>query len=366
MPSVLSDNDKEIVKRTVPKGANKIHAVAVARLYIAYPNKQRWVYTGLQGAAVLANDLSIIPPKQPSLAELGQVSPSRERASSLDTVDPSWRGLLGELLAMGITEDQIEENSDFIKDYIEQRKASGEPIGGASVPSSDDTGNDRRSRAPPPPPPGAPPGRLESISPQNTGGTVSSRRGPAPAPPPSRRSRADVTNSVSSYPDSPSRSPERTPSPPRPSYQFRAPPPLADAGKFANVPAPSLPKRPRATSNVANPVWRPTPLSRREKIISSTSPTTTTKPCSSHSTAESSGVRSRPRYTSFHYRTSTPSAKNPVCATTIIWTTSSTFTATAHDAVYTRSTSTSKCSKASAGSSSFFWATSTSTSTLVW
>ncbi len=57
MPSVLSDNDKEVVKRTVPKGANKIHAVAVARLYIAYPNKQRWINTGLQGAAVLANDL---------------------------------------------------------------------------------------------------------------------------------------------------------------------------------------------------------------------------------------------------------------------------------------------------------------------
>ena len=57
MPSILSDADKETVKRTVPKPANKIHAVAVAQLYIAYPNKQKWVYTGLQGAAVLANDL---------------------------------------------------------------------------------------------------------------------------------------------------------------------------------------------------------------------------------------------------------------------------------------------------------------------
>ena len=57
MPSVLSEHDKEIVKRTIPKPANKIHAKAVARLYVAYPNKQRWVYTGLQGAAVLADDL---------------------------------------------------------------------------------------------------------------------------------------------------------------------------------------------------------------------------------------------------------------------------------------------------------------------
>ena len=57
MPSILSDEDKETVKRQVPKASNKIQAVAVARLYVAYPNRQRWTYTGLQGAAVLANDL---------------------------------------------------------------------------------------------------------------------------------------------------------------------------------------------------------------------------------------------------------------------------------------------------------------------
>ena len=57
MPSILSDEDKQTVKRTVPKASNKIHAVAVAKLYVAYPDRHRWTYTGLQGAAVLANDL---------------------------------------------------------------------------------------------------------------------------------------------------------------------------------------------------------------------------------------------------------------------------------------------------------------------
>ncbi|KAH8597825.1 hypothetical protein B0O99DRAFT_507493 [Bisporella sp. PMI_857] len=57
MPSILSDEDKETVKRQVPKASNKIQAVAVARLYVAYPNRSRWIYTGLQGAIVLANDL---------------------------------------------------------------------------------------------------------------------------------------------------------------------------------------------------------------------------------------------------------------------------------------------------------------------
>ncbi|KAI1339305.1 hypothetical protein F5Y15DRAFT_85012 [Xylariaceae sp. FL0016] len=57
MPSILSEEDKETVKRVVPKQSNKIQAVAVARLYVAYPNKSKWTYTGLQGAIVLANDL---------------------------------------------------------------------------------------------------------------------------------------------------------------------------------------------------------------------------------------------------------------------------------------------------------------------
>lgn len=57
MPSILSEDDKQTVKRMVPKPSNKIHAVAVAKLYVAYPNRARWTYTGLQGAAVLANDL---------------------------------------------------------------------------------------------------------------------------------------------------------------------------------------------------------------------------------------------------------------------------------------------------------------------
>lgn len=57
MPSILNDDDKATVKRFVPKQSNKIQAVAVAKLYVAYPNRSKWTYTGLQGAIVLANDL---------------------------------------------------------------------------------------------------------------------------------------------------------------------------------------------------------------------------------------------------------------------------------------------------------------------
>ncbi|KAL8773515.1 MAG: hypothetical protein Q9209_001619 [Squamulea sp. 1 TL-2023] len=382
MPSVLSENDKETVKRTVPKSANKIQAVAVARLYIAFPNRQRWIYTGLQGAAVLANDLvgntfwikmvdvsgsnhgviwdqeiydpfyynqdrtffhsfeledclgglsfvdekeakqfkkkmdereknaskstkatpfqglgpqpsapsyingkshsrfgglsgllhgqrsssaphvtqplppppSIPPPRD--LSALARGSPQAQQHHPLDDVDPSWRSILGELLEMGITEDQIEENSDFIKEYLEQKKAA-ESADGVNDRSSDGVNDDRRGKAPPPPPPAPPPGRMKSLSPQHTGGTVASKRGPPPAPPPSRRSRPDSQRLSSHQIESPPESPQRTPSPPRP--RFRAPPPIADAGKFAHTSAPSLPTRPRASSNVANPGPPPPP-----------------------------------------------------------------------------------------------------------
>jgi len=57
MPSLVDGVDRQTVKRTVPKSSNKIHAVAITKLYVAHPDKHLWTYTGLQGAAVLADDL---------------------------------------------------------------------------------------------------------------------------------------------------------------------------------------------------------------------------------------------------------------------------------------------------------------------
>lgn len=202
-----------------------------------------------------------LPPREP--ASLAPPSPEHSIGSSLDNVDPSWRGILGELLEMGITEDQIEENSDFIKEYIEQKKSGNASIGdsgGVSSTPFNESASDRRPKAPPPPPPpppSAPPGRMKSISPQHTGNTLSTKRGPPPAPPPSRRSH----NASISVPqqNSPAESPERTPSPPRPVLKFKAPPPIADAGKYAQSNAPALPTRQRATSNLNNPGPPPPP-----------------------------------------------------------------------------------------------------------
>lgn len=54
---LLNSQDKEIIKRALPKNSNKIIDVTIARLYIAYPDKTQWQYTGLSGAITLVDDL---------------------------------------------------------------------------------------------------------------------------------------------------------------------------------------------------------------------------------------------------------------------------------------------------------------------
>ncbi|KAF4630937.1 hypothetical protein G7Y89_g7208 [Cudoniella acicularis] len=342
MPSILSDDDKETVKRHVPKQSNKIQAVAVARLYVAYPNRQRWTYTGLQGAVVLANDLvgntywlklvdvspanrgviwdqeiydtwsynqdrtffhtfeteeclaglSFVdekeaktflkkmqdreknaskatrsnpfggpgqhtggghrhgllggffgghrhssaptvqptPPDSPSYVlplapnnrdSGGSFTGGKSQFAALDAIDPNWRETWGDdLKQMGITDDLIRDNQDFIADYIREQQAA-QAISPNGI-------ENQRVKAPPPPPPPAAPSRTQSESPHNT--SAGRGRGAPPAPPPARRSAAKAEP-----PREPT--PPREPSPPRgpPPPRFAAPPPLADAGKFAHT-----------------------------------------------------------------------------------------------------------------------------------
>ena len=400
MPGLLNETDRETVKRTVPKASNKIQAVAVAKLYVAHPNRSRWTYTGLQGAAVLSNDLvgntfwiklvdisvctqlsrrvallltiekssnrgviwdqeiydnfaynqdrtffhsfeleeclaglsfadekeakqfkkrmdereknaskstraqpfnsnrvggavggvpsingaknhhrfggfssllpghrhsshsnipapaqSIIPPSRTGYE--APASNSRPSSSGIDLADPTLRPILDELLEMGFTEDQIAQDADFIRQYVEDKQAKETAQGIADGIGSAGPG---RSKAPPPPPPPPAAASFPRLSPQNTGATISSttssRRGPPPAPPPSRRP-------VGGRPPSPPRadSPPPSPSPPStPQPRFRAPPPIADAGKFAVSQTSPPGNRGRASSGtLANPGPPPPP-----------------------------------------------------------------------------------------------------------
>src|SRR5256885_180882 len=93
MPSVLNETDRETVKRAVPKASNKIQAVAVAKLYVAYPNRSRWTYTGLQGAAVLSNDL-VGNTFWLKLVDISVCTQFFAHMASLITTKPSNRGVI--------------------------------------------------------------------------------------------------------------------------------------------------------------------------------------------------------------------------------------------------------------------------------
>lgn len=360
MPSILSDDDKETVKRMVPKASNKIQAVAVARLYVAYPDRHKWTYTGLQGAAVLANDLVgntywiklvdvssanrgviwdqeiydtwsynqdrtffhtfeteeclaglsfvdekeaktfmkkmndreknaskatkanpfgdaapvhkhsllggifsghrhssapsiqptppdspsyVLPPSQPAHPPQnhghsgGSFKSGQPEYAALEAIDPHWRETWGEdLRQMGITDDMIRDNQDFIAEYIlDQQSQQG------ITPAPSGIENQRNKAPPPPPPPAAP--RTRSDSPQSS--TAGQGRGAPPPPPAPRRSKADIPREPT---------PPREPSPPRgpPPPRFAAPPPIADAGKFAHT-NDRAPSRAHASSNPGPP-----------------------------------------------------------------------------------------------------------------
>ncbi|RKF55303.1 putative wh1 domain-containing protein [Golovinomyces cichoracearum] len=357
MPSILSDEDKETIKRQVPKASNKIQAVAAARLYIAYPNRNKWTNTGYQGAIVLSNDLvgntywlklvdmssqnrgilwdqeiydtwsynqdrtffhtfetedclaglsfvdekeaktflkkmndreriasratkanpfggtapqssgsvfklgllgglfgghrqSSAPSAQPTPPESPNFTPSvihnHEKPSfnknedssefaSLDAIDPNWRVTWGDdLKQMGITEDLIRDNQDFIAEYISaQRTDSG-------LPPTNESPNSK-SRSPPPPPP-----NLIPDSPSSRG------RGTPPVPPPARRSASRAEPSKELTPPRDSSSLNLSP----PS-RFPAPPPLPEAGKLAHLANPHIAKIQSSLSSNAGP--RPPP-----------------------------------------------------------------------------------------------------------
>ncbi|TFY79128.1 hypothetical protein EWM64_g4885, partial [Hericium alpestre] len=54
--STFSADDKAKIKASLPKGHNKIHTAALARIYYAHPTPNAWAYAGLQGALVFVTD----------------------------------------------------------------------------------------------------------------------------------------------------------------------------------------------------------------------------------------------------------------------------------------------------------------------
>lgn len=54
----LNTDEKAKIKSAIPPSSNKIFGAALARVYYAYPQPDKWSYAGLQGALVFAKDNS--------------------------------------------------------------------------------------------------------------------------------------------------------------------------------------------------------------------------------------------------------------------------------------------------------------------
>ena len=54
--SAITSDDKAKIKAAIPNSSNKILTAAIARIYYAYPDPNKWSYSGLQGALALAKD----------------------------------------------------------------------------------------------------------------------------------------------------------------------------------------------------------------------------------------------------------------------------------------------------------------------
>lgn len=94
---------------------------------------------------------------------VGHIGYTPEKGFSIENNDPEWNGIFEQLRALGITAEEINENQDFIHEFLQQHgnKRTSKPSGTAP---------------PPPPPPGTGRGKPSS--------TGSVKRTPPPPPPP--------------------------------------------------------------------------------------------------------------------------------------------------------------------------------------
>ncbi|KAL1407344.1 hypothetical protein Q8F55_006766 [Vanrija albida] len=186
-------------------------------------------------------------PKDGSFKHVAHMGYDAEKGFSSSGVDPSWQVLLEQLSMKGISKKDIENNEDFIRDYVEQQggidaviaqnKAEAEAAAAASKPA----------RQPPPPPttrrkqPPAPPASRRTVH----------EEPPAPTPPPPPP--APVRNTPPPAParNTPPPPPARNQPPPPPAQRQNAPPPAP--------PAPPAPPPPRPASQAAPPPPPPPP-----------------------------------------------------------------------------------------------------------
>ncbi|KAG1467796.1 hypothetical protein G6F56_004212 [Rhizopus delemar] len=170
---------------------------------------------------------------------------------SVNNNDPEMKGILEQLEALGISADEIDENQEFIQEFLQQNNQQQPQQRAPIAPSPPNVGQRKKAPPPPPgrhqgtPPPPPPPRRSNNVN-------SSGHRNSPPPPPPSSRSFA-------SAPPTPSRGrPAPPPPPPSRNNNYSAPiPPPVRPHTSNHIPAP--PQLPHSTSVPVTPARPPIP-----------------------------------------------------------------------------------------------------------
>ncbi|ORX62970.1 WH1-domain-containing protein [Hesseltinella vesiculosa] len=180
------------------------------------------------------NDIS-----QPSdFRHVGHIGYSTEQGFSVQSNGASEEDIIAQLMALGISREEITHNQDFIQQFLNQHSSTPTKKPTGSIPSSPvpTPPVSKSGRRPPPPPP---PRRKAAAAAPST---------PPPAPPPLPPGRSHLsTRSTPSVPAAlPPRGPRQTQPPPIPSTMpvrpgVPAPPPPPPAGGAPPPPPPPPP-----------------------------------------------------------------------------------------------------------------------------
>ncbi|CAK9779664.1 unnamed protein product [Cutaneotrichosporon oleaginosum] len=189
-------------------------------------------------------DKSLISgPKDGSFKHVAHMGFDSEKGFTSTGVDPSWQILLEQLTMRGVSEADIKNNENFIKDYVESQGGIENAL--AMTAAQPIPEQPKPKRGPPPPPtsrrkpaPAAPPPRVPPNEP-----SAPAVPPPPPPPPPARHA------------------PIRTPSPPPP------PPPPARHAAPAAPPPPPPPPPPGRSAPAAPPPPPPPPPGRSTPSI---------------------------------------------------------------------------------------------------
>lgn len=100
---------------------------------------------------------------------VGHIGYTAGKGFSIQNNDPEWSGIFDQLKSLGISADEINDNQEFIQEFLQQNGTSApsaqqqQPQYNATPPvppSFSNNNNTQRKKTPPPPPP---PGKLNFI-----------------------------------------------------------------------------------------------------------------------------------------------------------------------------------------------------------